>query len=95
MAFAGLNMPWIDVCPFKSCEEELTWGSIIAVRPRKYQWNLLLLEQPHCCLATVVWGVIDQNDCISPPVLSLFIQFSNQILEENLHNLGIAIRLDN
>ena len=63
------------------------------MRTREHHWYLLLLEQPHCGLATVVWGVVDQDDRIPPPVLSLFVQFTNQILEEDLHNLGIAVRL--
>ena len=52
-------------------------------------WNVKRLENLECAGASMVWSIIEQDHSALPPVLSLVVQFLDQLLEEDSHHFGV------
>ena len=70
-------MPWIDVSRLEGGEEQLNWSCIVGVRSGEENGYLEASHQVQCTFRSVIWGVIDQDDCVGAPLSILFIKFQD------------------
>jgi hypothetical protein len=93
LPLAGGHMPGIDVGLLEVGEDELTWGSIVAVGPEEHVGQPELGCDREEVLRLMVLGAIDDDDGVPPPLWPLLVQPGRQVPEEELHHLGVGVGL--
>ena len=91
--FASRYPVWINVCLFEMCKVKLAGRGLVAVGPGEEHRHLKLREDPKRRGTGMVGGVIQHNDGVLPPPWSLLIQGLGELVEVDLHDLGVGICL--
>ena len=93
LLFASFDAPRVDVLPLEGGEVELTGAGVVAVRTSKQDRYPQIFEDPKGPDGGVVPGIVQHNNRILSPVWPLLVEDSNEAVEEDLHNLGVGVRL--
>lgn len=84
----------MEVAGLEPREEELCRGHVVAVGAELHQRDLESLKQPLRAWFGVVAGVVPEDDGVLPPVLVLGVEHADELGEVDLHDLPIAVGLE-